>query len=572
MVGLVISDTFLLCGAWSRDGDSSVLQSLGRVPFTESISSIIYDEAELNSVLASALRKSKETYPFDGQDVVVGLPDKIITHSIVESDQDLSREDCIDYIYWLESQKVRPNSQAVSIFGQVYLPDESNIHVCSVANALIRTIKLTITELGGTPHWMGPVSSLYLDGSGMSEAAIIQRIGNQYNFMKVQNNRFDMGKVAFTGGVAKVISTTDEKNEITLAALGLEESELDDIPVFCPQKLGRQSTAAWESSDLRIPLPFEGVDINDQYVGGIPEFEANQLTQLITSHSVGHSFNFFDEPGIVDFFFTNVIPTQVEEDVIAETEVKDEKEEVIEKVFHQITTGPALGLILIVGLFIAFNIFKLKRELNNQYFGVDKGFSIERSGEPVNEISKPKGIQPPSNNLLKQSKSITSALLSILTQTDLDRYNSLTISKSFVSLEYLSGINPNIENILDVSPTSFSVEATGQDSTIFLWYYSFDLPENSRDVATGGLSKMDLMIQLDTLLTDYSLKYFEQVFTENQIYGPMLIWVRNKADILQASAIISNVGDEILLRKFVLFNEADHPEPRAGFYVSILED
>ena len=110
-----------------------------------------------------------------------------------------------------------------------------------------------------------------------------------------------------------------------------------------------------------------------------------------------------------------------------------------------------------------------------------------------------------------------------------------------MSLEYLSGINPNIENILDVSPTSFSVEATGQDSTIFLWYYSFDLPENSRDVATGDLSKMDLMIQLDTLLTDYSLKYFEQVFTENQIYGPMLIWVRNKADILQASAIISNL-------------------------------
>ena len=572
MVGLVISDTFLLCGAWVRDGDSFVLQSLGRIPFTDSISSIIYDEAELNSVLASALRKSKETFPFDGQDVVVGLPDKIITHSIVESDQDLSREDSIDYVYWLESQKARPKSQAVSIFGQVYLPDEANIHVCSVSNALIRTIKLTITELGGTPHWMGPVSSLYLDGSGMSEAAIIQRIGNQYNFMKVQNNRFDMGKVAFTGGVPKVISTTDEKNEITLAALGLEESKLDDIPVFCPQKLGRQSTAAWESSDLRIPLPFEGVDVNDQHVGGIPEFEANQLTQLITSHSVGHSFNFFDEPSIVDFFFTNVIPTQVEEDVIAEAEVIDEKEEIIEKVFHQITTGPALGLILIVGLFIAFNIFKLKRELNNQYFGVDKGFFIERSGTSENEISDPRGTQPPSNNLLKQSKSITSALLSILTQTDMDRYNALTITKSFVSLEYLSGINPNIENILDVSPTSFSVEATGQDSTIFLWYYSFDLPENSREVATGGLSKMDLMIQLDTLLTDYSLKYFEQVFTENQIYGPMLIWVRNKADILQASAIISNVGDEILLRKFVLFNEADHPEPRAGFYVSILED
>ena len=70
--------------------------------------------------------------------------------------------------------------------------------------------------------------------------------------------------------------------------------------------------------------------------------------------------------------------TLSEEDVIDETEVTDEKEEVKGKVFHQIATGPALGLILIVGLFIAINIFKLKRELNNQYFGVDKGFFIEQ--------------------------------------------------------------------------------------------------------------------------------------------------------------------------------------------------
>ena len=51
-----------------------------------------------------------------------------------------------------------------------------------------------------------------------------------------------------------------------------------------------------------------------------------------------------------------------------------------------------------------------------------------------------------------------------------------------------------------------------------------------------------------------------------------LIWVKGKADILQASAIISNVNDSILLRKFILFNKSDQPDPRAGFYVSVLED
>ena len=163
-------------------------------------------------------------------------------------------------------------------------------------------------------------------------------------------------------------------------------------------------------------------------------------------------------------------------------------------------------------------------------------------------------------------------MIKLLTETDLNRYNALTITKTFLSLEYLSGSNPNIENILGFDPTSFSVEATGKDSTIFLWYYSFELPELDITPAPGELSKIDLMVQMDTTLTDYNIKYFEQVFTKNQIYGPLLIWVKGKADILQASAIISNVNDSILLRKFILFNQSDNPDPRAGFYVSVLED
>ena len=141
-----------------------------------------------------------------------------------------------------------------------------------------------------------------------------------------------------------------------------------------------------------------------------------------------------------------------------------------------------------------------------------------------------------------------------------------------MSLEYVSGTNPNVENILGLEPTSFTVEATGKDSTIFLWYYSFELPTPNEPLSDGTLNKMDLMVQLDTTLTDYNLKYFEQVYTQNQIYGPLWIWVKGKADILQASAIISNLNNSVLLRKFVLFNKSDKPSPRAGFYVSILDD
>jgi len=572
MVGLVISDSFLLTGVWNRNGDSLTADGITRVPFTESIRPLLHNEGELNAVLASALRKAKETNPFDTQDIVVGLPDGFVEHTIVEGEQDLSKNDYLDYIHWLDAKKNRPRSQSVYIFGQVYYPADANIHVCTVPRALIRTLKLSITEMGGNPHWMGPVSSMYLDGSGISEAAMIHRLGNKYTFMKVQNNRFDMGTITFSGGVPRVAYTTDASEDITLAALGLEKSDLDDIPVFCPQKLGRQSTSAWELSDFRVSSPFDGVDVDEVSIAGLPQYEANILSQLMTTIALDHSFNFFAEPGITDFFFTKVIPgldrVEILEIPVVETV---EHEETPKRDQLQSITGFSIAILLIVGAFIGFNYLKLQDELNNSFFGVDKGFSIERSGIDDTTPIEPASKEAPLN-LLQQSRAISSAILTLLTQTDLNRYNALTITKSFLSLEYLSGTNPNIENIIGVDPTSFSVEATGKDSTIFLWYYSFDLPMSKEDPAAGEISKMDLMIQLDTTLTDYTLKYFEQVFTKNQIYGPLLIWVRGKADILQASAIISNVDDTILLRKFVLFNKSDQPNPRAGFYVSILED
>lgn len=577
MVALVLSDTFLLTASWDDNDGDKVVSGVLQIPFTESISSLLHDESELNAVLASALRQAKEANPFEGQKIYVGLPDAFVEHSIVPVEKDLSNNDHLNYIEWLESQKGRSEKHSVYLFGQVYFPSEHSIHVCSISRALVRTLKLSISELGGSPYWLGPVSSLYLDGSGMSEAAMIHRRGNKYSFMKVQNNIFGMGTITFSGGVAKVASTTDESDEMTLAALGLEKSELDDIPIFCPQKLGRQAKSAWELSDFRMSTPFENIVVDDVNTQKLPYYEANILTQLINSIGLEHSFNLFGEPGITEFFFTQVIPEDdaLENDgeVVEETTIEEEKKEVIidQEQKPQSLMGLSLAILLIVGAFIGFNYLKLQDQLNNPFFGLNKDFVITRSGIDDSTSIKPPDKFPPVD-LIKQSRAISSSIISLFTETDLNRYNALTITKSFLSLEYLSGVNPNIENILGIEPTSFSVEATGKDSTVFLWYYSFELPMLEATPAPGELSKIDLMVQMDTTLTDYSLKYFEQVFTKNQIYGPLLVWVRGKADILQASAIISNVNDSILLRKFVLFNQSDNPNPRAGFYVSILED
>ena len=590
MVGLVISDSFLLVGEWDSTLDHYSLKGVSKIDYAEPISQSIFNEASLSNALASSLRKAQESFSFSGKKVIVGIPDHFVEHSVLNIEQDLSHNEHMEYMKWMDYQKGRPENKSVYIFGQTYYPSLENIHVCTVSRALIRTLKLSIAEMGGRPFWMGPLSSMYMDGKGERESAVISRIGNKYLFLKIQNNIFDIGTIAFSGGVPRIISSTDSSEDNVFSALGFQESNEEHIPVFCAQKLGRQAKNAWELSDYRSSIPFENIKLETK-VNRLPFYEANILSALITNQSINFSFNLFEDESIVEFFFDEVyseiddkedeVEVELDEqDIIEERQGLEElKEEDIEDSTEKSVeekqntsvsfSGYAFAVVVIVACFIGFNYLKLQNQINSNFFGFGKNFKIERSG--IDKIDSQASNAPPLD-LIKESRAISTAVIKLLTQTDLNRYNGLTITKSFLSLEYLSGTNPNIENILGLEPTSFTVEATGSDSTIFLWYYSFELPTAEEYLTEGKIDKIDLMVQLDTTLTDYNLKYFEQVYTRNQIYGPLLLWVKGKSDILSASAIVAKLNDDILLRKFVLFNKTDRPNPKAGFYISILED
>ena len=122
MIGIVISDSFLLTGKWEESDVGCTLNSLEKIDFNEPITSLLYNESELNSVLASALRKAKEIHSFDAVEVLVGLPDLFVEHSVLEKDQDLSKGDYLDYFQWLEENKGRPSIQEVYTHGEIYYP------------------------------------------------------------------------------------------------------------------------------------------------------------------------------------------------------------------------------------------------------------------------------------------------------------------------------------------------------------------------------------------------------------------------------------------------------------------
>ena len=575
MIGIVISDTFLITGVWSDADNDPTLHNVKQIDYTEPINDIIHKEGELSSVLGIALRRVSEAIPYSGQDIAVAISDEFLYHDSVETEIDLAREDYWDYVSWIEKKKNRPPYQKMSIFGQIYLPDEINIHTVSCPTTLIRTIKLSVSELGGNPYWMGPSSSVVIDAGHVSDAGMVIKKKNQYRFYMVKNCRFDHGIIAFTSGQPKIISST-ESDEYTLGSFKLIQSDIDDIPIYSPDKLGRQALSCWERSDLRKMDPFEDVKLSSSISDSTNHYESNILTSLALGASSRHSFNFFDEEKISDFLFTEVFSEDkdIEREPFSLPQTPITKEKRVRK-SDPITGGEMVwllfALIVIMGLFFAMNYIKFRESINKPLFSGDDNYVIKKI-DPVNLNERAKGTVDYDINMHLQSREISSVISKLFNSTELKMYNNLTITGTFISLEYMSGLNPDIEHIVGLETTSYSVESAGSDSTMFLWYYSFDFPElNKTEGMTSGFGKDEFLTMIDTTVNDYTLKFFDQFYKTNRIYEPVLIWVRGVEDIKTTGNILTHSGPTVLFRKFVLFNEVDKPDPRAGFYVSFLD-
>ena len=322
-------------------------------------------------------------------------------------------------------------------------------------------------------------------------------------------------------------------------------------------------------------VPFDDMTLTSALTETTSHYESNVLTSLAVGASSRHSFNFFEEEKISDFLFTEIFSEEkdIEKEPFSlpQAEIKPE---VKKKRTEPISGGEMVwllfALIVIMGLFFAMNYIKFRESINKPLFGENEEYVIKKI-DPINLKERSEGIVDYDINMHLQSREISNVISKLFESTELKLYNNLTITGTFISLEYMSGLNPDIEHIVGLETTSYSVESAGSDSTMFLWYYSFDFPEISKSEEVSiGIDKEGFLTELDTTINDYTIREFDQFYKTNRIYEPVLIWVRGDEEIRKTASILLKSGPTVLLRKFVLFNEVDKPDPRAGFYVSFL--
>ena len=91
------------------------------------------------------------------------------------------------------------------------------------------------------------------------------------------------------------MSTTDPRKSYS-EALGLEKSELDDIPL-CPQKLGRQARA---HGRRLISIVLDGIKYSGEK-GKTSLLRDKYFDQMVKTNAIDFSMNFFHEPGMMIF-------------------------------------------------------------------------------------------------------------------------------------------------------------------------------------------------------------------------------------------------------------------------------
>ena len=151
------------------------------------------------------------------------------------------------------------------------------------------------------------------------------------------------------------------------------------------------------------------------------------------------------------------------------------------------------------------NYIKFRESINIPLFS-NNNYVIKKI-DPINLKNRSTENIDYDINMHLQSTQISSIISKLFNSTNLKLYNNLTVTSTFISLEYMSGLNPDIEHIVGLETTSYSVESAGADSTMFLWYYSFDIPEVSKvDDINSGIGKDAFLAQIDTTINDYTLR------------------------------------------------------------------
>ena len=292
MIHLLVSNKHIQCIKWDHENGKPFLSSISYEPYKSKKLSDKPTDKELINEINTVLQLQKKRFSFEGEQVYVTIPDDFCSTCIVYPDEEMSEADGWELSKWTIGQRyTKSEGSADEFFGRFFTEKNKNVFCLKVSSLLTETIKISIQEMGGNPLWMGTESSAFYGLNPSRGITLLLNNKSGYEY-------FHFSKNSFTNGFAKF---TKNKWKLSSSDGSINESDIFKGQIIIPGKLSYRRKSHFEGKRIRQVEPFKNIKKNDVKIPKeLTVYSQAISSALIRGNVLGHSLNFFKNPGLQD--------------------------------------------------------------------------------------------------------------------------------------------------------------------------------------------------------------------------------------------------------------------------------
>ena len=292
MIHLLVSNKHIQCIKWDHENGKPFLSSISYEPYKSKKLSDKPTDKELINEINTVLQLQKKRFSFEGEQVYVTIPDDFCSTCIVYPDEEMSEADGWELSKWTIGQRyTKSEGSADEFFGRFFTEKNKNVFCLKVSSLLTETIKISIQEMGGNPLWMGTESSAFYGLNPNRGITLLLNNKSGYEYFHFSKNSFTNGFAKFTKNNWKLSSSDGSINE----------SDIFKGQIIIPGKLSYRRKSHFEGKRIRQVEPFKNIKKNDVKIPKeLTVYSQAISSALIRGDVLGHSLNFFKNPGLQD--------------------------------------------------------------------------------------------------------------------------------------------------------------------------------------------------------------------------------------------------------------------------------
>lgn len=555
-----------MCSVWSQQNDKPFLTQITLIPLTGDLDAARGDDSKFNAILEQAFKALSSEIQLDGHDAYVTIPDYWAHHDFTEVDANMGSDDSWEFILWQKDQRL--GEKAID-----YLTYAENIqgnvkHVVHLPTLLMSDIKLSISEYGAEPIWLG-TESMAFTGPTKRTYGVISEAGNGYDLFVIKGNGLYAGSARQVKGEWKVSKSFGFKSDLEEILTIYKKTPRKNLsPVYTLDRLSEKKQAHWTNNKLQHIKPFDKVSVeNADDLDKMPYHLLAIQSIMVDDKFSQSNMNLFSAAGLIE----KIEAPQIEEKTIQQIDkVKPKKKKKVKKrkSFDLQNVVVVLTTIIIL-LSFAMSIYLKKSEDNTKTKRDEIIQKILPQEEKVKSVDEQLQIFPqPLMDIMQNSISMMKGMQYVFEKFPFKNVIFLSVSERDLQLEIVNGEEIGVDLLPLGSMINYNVKGI-ECCEGFKHFYDFLLPETSETLSTEIDSTESLQASFSNL--NVQVEKLDSIDKGKFKQTPYILKANSEEKMKAAFSVLLQQNHNISLRKAVVKTNPESRESQSVFYISVFE-